>query len=586
MDAAAELFSRHRASAVRMATGLAGRSDAEDLVSEAFARTLAQLREGKGPETAFRPYLLTAVRNTWTSRARKDARVTWIEDYTDREQTSVTATPPEEMEEVISLDVLKQAFGELPERWRVVLWHTVVEGESPAVVARHLGSNASAVSALAYRARRGLAQEYLKALVDSGVAADCQQIRPLLPDYERGDLAEDDRLRVQAHLRDCDDCSDARHQVGALLGRRLGVAVALAVLGSAGGLVHALSGAATVPAAAATASSPGSPGSTASGSASSGGAATAAAGGAALSLPALVVAAAVALVVLVVVAANALRGGAEVADASAVPDEPSASAPAAPAPAPSTEPEPGADEPSSEPDPDEESGEDEPPAGAGLGGPVQPLSPATQPATPAPAPPAPAPLDPAPPAPTPTPARPTAQPAPSPRPTVAPAPAPTATTDPTPAPDTTPEPTPTPTPEPTPTPTPTPEPTPTPTPSPTPTPTPTPEPTPTPAPGDPRIGGDPDVAPVAFRWWRVTVPVQDVTSSSVLVMSVDGLRDATGNDACSVAGGTVTCTFPEPAESTTVQVYVRTSTPNLTGQAQLNDPQDPDPSNNSAVLRS
>ncbi|WP_090590823.1 RNA polymerase sigma factor [Auraticoccus monumenti] len=55
MEAAAELFARHHGSATRFAAGLAGPSDAEDLVSEAFVRTLAQLREGGGPDVASAP---------------------------------------------------------------------------------------------------------------------------------------------------------------------------------------------------------------------------------------------------------------------------------------------------------------------------------------------------------------------------------------------------------------------------------------------------------------------------------------------------------------------------------------------------
>ncbi|WP_198672008.1 sigma-70 family RNA polymerase sigma factor, partial [Desertihabitans aurantiacus] len=243
MDAAAELYARHHESASRFATGLAGRSDAEDLVSEAFARTLTQLRDGGGPDTAFRPYFLTAVRNTWTSRARKDARVTWLEDYHGVEQSPTVAATPEEMEQSLDLEVLRRAFGELPERWQLVLWHTAVEGDPPATVARLLGTSAGAVSALAYRARKGLAAAYLEALLDSAVAEECRAVRPLLPAHERDELTPDERRRVEQHLAECDDCSESRVQVLALLGRGAGIALGMVVLGSAGGLVHALSGA-------------------------------------------------------------------------------------------------------------------------------------------------------------------------------------------------------------------------------------------------------------------------------------------------------------------------------------------------------
>ena len=55
-----------------------------------------------------------------------------------------------------------RAFASLPERWQLVLWHTEVEGQKPADVAPLLGMSANSVSALAYRAREGLRQAFLR----------------------------------------------------------------------------------------------------------------------------------------------------------------------------------------------------------------------------------------------------------------------------------------------------------------------------------------------------------------------------------------------------------------------------------------
>jgi hypothetical protein len=53
------------------------------------------------------------------------------------------------------------AFASLPQRWRMVLWHTEMEGETPAQVAPLLGMTPNSVSALAYRARKRLRKTYL-----------------------------------------------------------------------------------------------------------------------------------------------------------------------------------------------------------------------------------------------------------------------------------------------------------------------------------------------------------------------------------------------------------------------------------------
>ena len=46
-------------------------ADADDAVAEAFARVLAVMRRGGGPEVAMRPYLMTVVRNVCFDRAKR-----------------------------------------------------------------------------------------------------------------------------------------------------------------------------------------------------------------------------------------------------------------------------------------------------------------------------------------------------------------------------------------------------------------------------------------------------------------------------------------------------------------------------------
>ncbi|MFE0137984.1 RNA polymerase sigma factor, partial [Streptomyces sp. NPDC059037] len=75
-DAAlAEIFRRHRAAVLSYArTCCRDPHTAEDLTSEAFARTIHVVRAGGGPEVAWRPYLLVVVRRTaadWAATARR-----------------------------------------------------------------------------------------------------------------------------------------------------------------------------------------------------------------------------------------------------------------------------------------------------------------------------------------------------------------------------------------------------------------------------------------------------------------------------------------------------------------------------------
>ena len=200
-----ELYRRHVDAAMSVGRHLTGsKADAEDVVSEAFARVLSALQRGAGPEMAFRPYLLTSVRNAFYDRTRKDKRL------------DVTDDVPEDLGRVLAAaaasddDVERQmaatAFASLPERWQLVLWHTEVEGRSPAEVGPLLGLAPNAVAALAYRAREGLRQAYLNAHIQARPPAGCEDIVPKLGAYVRHDLSNRDRQKVEAHLEGCERC--------------------------------------------------------------------------------------------------------------------------------------------------------------------------------------------------------------------------------------------------------------------------------------------------------------------------------------------------------------------------------------------
>jgi RNA polymerase sigma factor (sigma-70 family) len=69
------LYRRHAAAARTLARQLVrGHAEADDVVAETFAKILDLLRRGGGPEGAFRPYLLTAVRRAAYDRHRAERR--------------------------------------------------------------------------------------------------------------------------------------------------------------------------------------------------------------------------------------------------------------------------------------------------------------------------------------------------------------------------------------------------------------------------------------------------------------------------------------------------------------------------------
>jgi len=99
-----------------------------------------------------------------------------------------------------------RAFAQLPERWQTVLWHTEVEGEGLAEVAVLLGLTPNGVSALAYRAREGLRQAYLREHLAEGLGGRHGWTVERLGAWARGGLSKRSRLKVDQHLLGCERC--------------------------------------------------------------------------------------------------------------------------------------------------------------------------------------------------------------------------------------------------------------------------------------------------------------------------------------------------------------------------------------------
>jgi RNA polymerase sigma factor (sigma-70 family) len=205
------LYLRHR-DAARKVAGMCASSaaDAEDAVAEGFARVFAALPRMAGRQIAFRPYLLTCVRNAATDRLRRERRV----DLRDQmPETPGTAQADEMALLGLEKNLVGEALQALPARWRTVLWLTEVEGLSPAEVSRRIGIKPNAVAALAYRARKGLREAYLQAHLKAEASEECRATVSRLGNYVRGDLAEKDRLAVQTHLDACAKCRCRRDEL-------------------------------------------------------------------------------------------------------------------------------------------------------------------------------------------------------------------------------------------------------------------------------------------------------------------------------------------------------------------------------------
>ncbi|HWM34052.1 MAG TPA: sigma-70 family RNA polymerase sigma factor [Pseudolysinimonas sp.] len=230
-SAFAELWRRHFRPAARVARQFTT-IDADDLVSEAYARIFQRVLAGGGPTGAFRPYLYTTIRNiasTWGAASR-DIQVDMIEEFEDER------IPADPAAYALDRTLTARAFRNLPERWQTVLWYTEVEGMDPHEVAPIMGISANSVAALSYRAREGLRKAWLQAhITDATASGECQWTMSRLGDHTRDGLSARDAARMTVHLETCAKCTVVAEEVEEVGSHLAMVMLPLLLGGIAGG---------------------------------------------------------------------------------------------------------------------------------------------------------------------------------------------------------------------------------------------------------------------------------------------------------------------------------------------------------------
>jgi len=155
------LWRRHWAVARRYAVQVCGYSSADDVVSEAFWRTLKTIKNGSGPQVCFRTYLCTVIRNTAAKHALK-SRERPVEDLTDR----MSVNWVDEIDDGLVNSEVGACFYRLVERDRKMLWLAAVEGLKPREIAENTGLTPVHVAQIVHRAR----SRFTKYLEEAGIA--------------------------------------------------------------------------------------------------------------------------------------------------------------------------------------------------------------------------------------------------------------------------------------------------------------------------------------------------------------------------------------------------------------------------------
>lgn len=203
-DAFDILYRRHHRAAVHAAGAEADNpSDRDDAVADAFVSVFEALRFGKGPDRAFRPYLLTAVRRIAQQKNRQATRVPVIAGPADEpsvyDEDTLTAA--------FNSAAMVKAFNSLSRRWQLALWYVDIKGLKPRIAAPLLELSPNALSALVLRAREGLRLAYIQAHVPAPHETECEKFSHRLGAYTRNSLTNAAWGMVHNHVSSCASCA-------------------------------------------------------------------------------------------------------------------------------------------------------------------------------------------------------------------------------------------------------------------------------------------------------------------------------------------------------------------------------------------
>jgi RNA polymerase sigma factor (sigma-70 family) len=238
----ASLWRRHEVAAGRLARQIGNPSNADDLVSEAFLRVYRALKSGSGPDGAFRPYLFSTLRRINIDNGRSYyTRVSLTDDDRDLEGDAGDSAADVLFENAEG-SAAWRAWNSLPDATRTLLWHLVIEEETPAQIAPLIGTTPNGVSSRAVRAKERLRQAFLQQHLLDAQSDGCRRARSRLGEYVRSALSARDQTEVRAHLDTCDSCRAALFDITDL-NQTMRIFIAPVVLGGAAVAGHYIAGA-------------------------------------------------------------------------------------------------------------------------------------------------------------------------------------------------------------------------------------------------------------------------------------------------------------------------------------------------------
>lgn len=181
-----------------------GRTNAEDLTQEVFARALKALGRFNG-QYQFEHWLLRIAKNLCIDEARRNVHLPEPTDPGDLPELEGIPAPDYVWESVsrdLVASVVHRALASLPPRQRAILVMREMEGMSYADIAQVVGTNPRGVEATLRRARIRFRMEVSRAESAEESMAACRRVLRLVSDNPDASSSEE----AASHLAHCADC--------------------------------------------------------------------------------------------------------------------------------------------------------------------------------------------------------------------------------------------------------------------------------------------------------------------------------------------------------------------------------------------
>ncbi len=210
-----DLFERYQSKIFNYAYSLCGhREDAADIAQDAFVKVFEALPRMADKQLDFAAYLYRTAHNCAMDTLRARGRVSGPEPLDWQEDPSVYADPERAALLSEQHTHVRKAAGALSDDFRAVLALRELHDLSYDQIAEVLGKPRNTVGVYLSRARLKMRGEFRMSYVDvEKLAAECQEMLPLLSAFIDDELTPEERTRVEAHLEACPLCRLALEQM-------------------------------------------------------------------------------------------------------------------------------------------------------------------------------------------------------------------------------------------------------------------------------------------------------------------------------------------------------------------------------------